>query len=118
MGGLILAVLVPHPVQADDAALGTVGYAVMPLDNEQVQMVSERVEADLSAWSAQVTCVFTFTNPGTATTVLMGFPEMRGRPGRGDDTSLKDFRAFVDGQEVAVTFRPQAEPQDFPEYAG
>ncbi len=113
----IISSLIPLVARADDGVLGTIGFAVTPLDDDQVQMVAEWVQAEVGAWSAQVTCVFTFTNAGPATTVLMGFPEARDYSGRGDP-SLHDFRAFVDGQEVATDFRPQAEAQGYSNYAG
>lgn len=112
--GLFLAIL-PHTVRADAASLGAVGYGVVPLDNDQVAMAAERVEAEIRGDEAWVTCLFTFTNTGPATEVLMGFPQAQ--PIEGGVTELFDFRAFVDEEEVPVTFRQNGQPQggwDYP----
>lgn len=105
--GLFLAIL-PHTVRADAASLGAVGYGVVPLDNDQVAMAAERVEAEIRGDEAWVTCLFTFTNTGPATEVLMGFPQAQ--PIEGGVTELFDFRAFVDEEEVPVTFRQNGQP--------
>src|SRR5438270_345093 len=87
--------------RADDAAMGAIGSSVMPLQNDQITMAAERVDAAIHDRQASVTCVFTFTNSGPPTTVLMGFPQMvaeRGSP------ELLDFTAKVDGKAVATSF--------------
>jgi hypothetical protein len=93
-----------------------VGYGVVPLDNDQVTMAAEWVEAEVRGDQAWVTCVFTFTNTGPAVEVLMGFPQAWSRGG--GESELLDFRAFVDGEEVSVIFRPNGQPQGDWDYAG
>ena len=107
--GLFLAIL-PYTVRPDDASLGAVGYSVVPLDNDQVAMAAERVEAEIRGDEAWVTCVFTFTNTGPTTEVLMGFPQAQ--PIEGGEPELRGFRALVDEEEVPVTFRQNGQPQD------
>jgi hypothetical protein len=115
--GLVLA-FVPDQVQADDTSLGAVGFAVMPMENTQIAMAAEWVDVELAFDQSWVTCIFTFTNTGPATDVLMGFPQMQARPNRREAPELRDFRAWVDGREVAVIFRPQAAGEDEERYAG
>jgi hypothetical protein len=43
---------------------------------------------------------------------------MRAHPNRQEAPELHDFRAWVDGREVTVTFRPQAAGEDEERYAG
>ncbi len=104
MASLIL-ISHPSPARADDASLGRKGETVWPVNDSQVEMVSEEVTVTVSAGRSRVDCGFTFKNTGTATRVLMGFPEMKPPPDRegfGDDTALHDFRTFVDGVELPV----------------
>lgn len=123
-GGLLCLVIVagfflaipPYSARADDTSLGAVGYGVVPLDNDQVTMAAERVEAEIRGDQAWVTCVFTFTNTGPAVEALMGFPQARSMTG--GESELLDFRAFVDGEGVPVTFRPNAQPEGEWDYAG
>lgn len=118
---LILTIgLSPRLVQADDASLGAVGYGVVPLDNDQIEMVSETVEVWLHPSFAEVEATFNFHNTSDATEVLMGFPQRKEREGREgfDVTELQDFKAYVDGEEVEVTFKKQTEPQEGLNFAG
>ena len=115
MAGFFLAILA-YAAQADDTSLGAVGYGVVPLDNDQVTMAAERVEAEIRGDQAWVTCVFTFTNTGPAVEVLMGFPQAQSL--MGGESKLMDFRAFVDSEDVPVIFRPNAQPQGDWDYAG
>jgi hypothetical protein len=103
----LIAALAPTAALADDGFLGAVGSGVVPLDNEQVTMDAERVEATLRGDEAWVTCVFTFTNAGPAADVLMGFPELLPDPDGGPSPALNDFTAEVDGESLPVTFREQ-----------
>jgi hypothetical protein len=105
-------------VRADDTALGTVGYGVVPLDNNQVTMTGERVEAEIRGEVAWVACTFTFVNSGPAADILMGFPQGRSNREGEPPPPLLEFRASVDGVAAAVTFRPQARPQGDMDYAG
>ena len=75
-------------------------------------MAAEHVDAEIRGDQAWVTCIF--TNTGPATERLMGFPQAL----EGDSPELLDFRAFVDQNEVSVTFRPNAQPQGEWDYAG
>lgn len=112
VAGLVLAML-PYAAQADDASLGAVGYGVVPLDNDQVTMAAERVDAEIRGDRAWVTCVFTFTNTGPPTEVLMGFPQADSTRG---ESELVDFRAFVDEVEIPVAFRHDTQTQARSEY--
>jgi len=73
---------------------GTVG--LLKDEHPDVVMESERVIADLYPDRAEVDCQFQFHNTGKAQTVLMGFPDERG------DEALHHFRAYLDGQRLAV----------------
>lgn len=117
---LVLKIGLPlNIVQADDSIVGTVGYGVVPLDNDQIEMISEVVEVWLHRSYAEVKATFTFHNTGEATEVLVGFPQGKGREGRlGDSPELKDFKAYVDGVEVEVTFKEQVEPEKDLDFAG
>jgi len=97
--------LVSSPARADDASLGRKGEAVRPVNDSQVEMVSEEVVVTVSTDRSRVDCRFTFKNTGPSTTVLMGFPESKPLPDRegfGDNTALHDFRTFIDGGHVSV----------------
>jgi len=113
---LCLAIL-PYVAWADDSSLGAIGLGVVPLQNDQVVMVAERVEAEIHGNHHWVTCIFTFRNAGPATEVLMGFPQAQSMR-RGNAPELRDFRAFVDGEEVPVEFRPSGRPEGERDYAG
>jgi len=115
LAGFSLTIPLPA-ARADDASLGAVGYGVVPLNNDQVTMAAERVEAEMRGDQAWVTCTFTFHNTGAAAEVLMGFPQAQASAG--EASQLLDFRAFVDSEQVPVTFRPNAQPQGEWDYAG
>jgi len=112
---LFMAVM-RYNIRADDASLGAVGYGVVPLQNDQVTMAAERVEAEIRGDQAWVTCIFTFTNTGDATQLLIGFPQAQ--PTEGGAPELLDFQAFVDGEEMPVTFHPNVQPEGEWDYAG
>ncbi|MBC7264606.1 MAG: hypothetical protein H5T64_09685 [Chloroflexi bacterium] len=116
LAGFFLMVIA-YSAQADDASLGAVGYGVVPLDSNQVTMTAEQVEAEIRDDQAWVTCVFTFTNAGPPIEVLMGFPQARSIR-EGEAPELMEFRAFVDDEEVPVTFLPNAQPQGEWDYEG
>lgn len=109
--------VIAYSAQADDASLGAVGYGVVPLDSNQVTMTAEQVEAEIRDDQAWVTCVFTFTNAGPPIEVLMGFPQARSIR-EGEAPELMEFWAFVDDEEVPVTFLPNAQPQGEWDYEG
>lgn len=111
-----LMAVMPQVARADDTSLGAIGYGAVPLDNDQVAMSAERVEAEIRGDQAWVTCAFTFTNAGPAIQVLMGFPQAQAFAG--GDPVLRDFRATVDGQEATVAYRPNAQPEGEWDYAG
>jgi hypothetical protein len=104
--------------RADDGFMGAVGSSVMPMQNDQVTMSAERVDALIRGDQASVSCVFTFTNSGPPTTVLMGFPQMNSERSN-ESGKLLGFTAEVDGKAAAVTFKPQVENSSQPVmYAG
>ncbi|MCH8978122.1 MAG: hypothetical protein IH945_02625 [Armatimonadetes bacterium] len=70
-------------------------------ENPQIQLVREHVHLDLQNGKTTVTVTFLFTNHGPATTVTMAFPETQKSLG----SSLANFRSWVDGEEVDVTYR-------------
>lgn len=70
-------------------------------ENPQIQLVREHVHLDLRNRRTTVTVTFLFANHGSATTVTMAFPETQKSLG----SSLTNFRSWVDGEEVDVTYR-------------
>lgn len=113
---LLFLVVTLCDVRADDVSLGAVGYGVVPLQNDQVVMAAERVEAEIRGDEAWVTCIFTFTNTGGATQLLIGFPQAQ--PTEGGAPELLGFQAFIDEVGTPVTFRPNAQPEGERDYAG
>src|SRR5216110_270090 len=103
----VLALGLYDIARADDTSMGAVGSAVVPLQNDQVTMTAEQVDAVIRSDQAWVTCVFTFTNSGPPATVLKGFPQMTSER-VGTAPELLDFGSEVDGKAVAVSFRKQA----------
>jgi hypothetical protein len=106
VGWLAAISLLAATAFADDGYLGIVGSNVVPLQSENITLSSEHVEVVVADGYASVTCIFTFTNSGPATTVLMGFPELQPSERR-ENTSLQDFTAEVDGVRVPVVYRLQ-----------
>jgi len=102
--GLLFAAAGPLP--ADDGAIEAEGGAFRLMDEHtSVEMVSERVVADLSPGGAEVDCTFVFKNTVDATTVKMGFPEEGWNSGGllEDTDGFTQFTTWVDGEEVPTT---------------
>ena len=70
-------------------------------EHTQIQLIREHLHLDLQNGKTTVTVTFLFTNHGPATTVTMAFPETQKSLG----SSLTNFRSWVDGEEVDVTYR-------------
>jgi len=109
---------------ADDAAISYGGTPTALSGHPTVRMVRERVVIDIRRnGSIQYDCVFVFHNDGNACQVRMGFPDMA-EAADGDAfshkvqeaeekgqsapvfESLKHFRSFVNGKEVATKLLP------------
>lgn len=133
----VLILVLASPALADDASLGREGEAVRPIHNTQVRMVAEEVRVkllpaagvtpDRPFWPnrSAVDVTFTFHNAGGPTRVLMGFPadakrHEEDRAEFGDDWTLHDFAAYVDGQPVPARQEKGIQPEwgrsnlDFP----
>ena len=82
---------------ADMAPVRSVGYTIRPIQETSVRMVSEKVEITLNDSLAFVSSRFDMKNEGNAKNLLVGFP-------RDFENDLLDFRAWVDGKEIPVTY--------------
>jgi len=102
------------PGWGNDASVEGVGGAVKLMGGHPtVVMRSARVKIDLA--SERVECEYVFENTGPATKVLVGFPESGwgdASPPKGAKTHFREFRSWVDGEEVQVTPRPAKETND------
>ncbi len=89
------------------------GKMLVPATDTQVEMVSETIRITMGVEAMSVDCSFSFKNTGTATKVLMGFPDERVddrwiEPGEEDDKkyrtkwALQDFTARLDGKAATV----------------
>ena len=94
------SLLYPSTLAADDTIMGTSGGTVVAIDGEHdtIRLVAEFVRVCIKprGHTAEVECVFVFHNQGPTDTLLVGFPEFRGRDTRG----FKKFSSFVDGVAV------------------
>ncbi|MCX5772313.1 MAG: YARHG domain-containing protein, partial [Candidatus Hydrogenedentes bacterium] len=92
------------PAGANDSATVGVGGSVMLMrDHPTVVMESAKINVHLA--SERVECNYVLHNTGKETDVLVGFPERSWGGGAGSK-GFKDFRSYVDGQEVPVEPRP------------
>lgn len=101
---------------ADDGTVGPSGKGIIPLQNDQVEMVAERVDIyPFHRW-AYIEASFTLHNTGPATEILVGFPEEEYYPehpeGRGQRPGTRDFTTEVDGSSLPTTYQPAAPPSE------
>lgn len=118
-GLLVISVLAPGVALADDATLGARGSGVVPLENDAIEMESERVDVWLYPSWAFVEAQFTLHNTGPAVDLLVGFPQEKKSAeesiGRDvSDLELKNFTAEVDGQSVATAFKVDVSSPELP----
>lgn len=101
---------------ADDGTVGPSGKGIIPLQNDQVEMVAERVDIyPFHRW-AYIEASFTLHNSGQATEILVGFPEEEYSPdypeGEPLRLSTRDFTTQVDGSSLQTTYTPAAPPSE------
>jgi hypothetical protein len=99
------------PIYADDTAYFGSGNTVIPVNNDQIQMVSEvvRIRYDNKTLRFYVNCEFIFKNAGDTTTVLMGFPETLMVPMEGaaetQGVPIANFKTFIGNDEIKTTYK-------------
>ena len=98
----VLLTLPAPPAVANDTSVGGVGGLVYPLENTDIRMQAETVQAVCYRSFAEYRVDFEFVNDGEAQTVKLGFPfevtvldEMGSPP--------VAFRAWQDGKPLTVT---------------
>ena len=98
----VLLTLPAPPAVANDTSVGGVGGLVYPLENTDIRMQAETVQAVCYRSFAEYRIDFKFVNDGEAQTVKLGFPfevtvldEMGSPP--------VAFRAWQDGKPLTVT---------------
>lgn len=112
-GRLVLAVLVvlllllPMAAFADDGEVGNTSGGVQPLQTADIRMESETVQAVVYQRFAEYRVDFRFVNDGPARRVKLGFPFVR-YDGEGQTGPEAAFRAWQDGEPLAVTTAPAA----------
>lgn len=104
----VLTMVCCTSVYADDTSLGRTPEGVFPVNEKDVIMESEEITVDLE--KNKVECIFVFHNTGKSKNVYMGFP---GKLSHEEDGSgltdaanleLKNFKTFVKGKELPVTY--------------
>lgn len=84
----------------DSAVLGVGGTVQAMEEHSPIRMEREHIELDFA--KRKVAAEFVFVNAGSATNVLMGFPEEGSGdievPGRTTDSYFESFRSWVDGE--------------------
>ena len=83
---------------ADMAPVCNVGYTLLPVSDNSVRMVSEKVDITLDDSLAFVSCRFDLKNDGAPKKLLTGFPD--------SNETIVNFRAWVGGKEIPVTSIP------------
>lgn len=114
---MITALLFTFPAFADDGSLGRTPEGVFPINENDIEMKSEDITVDLE--SGKVECIFVFHNTGPAKEVYMGFPGKIDEKWGGDNTdpvnlSLKNFKAYVNSEELKVNHEKGIELSDIP----
>lgn len=107
-------IVASHVIYADDTSLGRCSTGVYPIEHKNIQMVDEEVL--IKVRDQQVICTFAFRNTGPTEKVLMGFPatysgeylEVRSF-GEDPESSVSDFKTFIDGKEIPVNLETLAE---------
>ncbi|MDQ7793357.1 MAG: hypothetical protein RDU89_02925 [bacterium] len=107
--GLAL-VLASGPALACGTGWSPYPAAIRPLQPTLVTLETLDIRFRVLFNGSEVEAVFTLSNMGPATTVLMGFAEEE-PPTKWYDPVPHDFRAFVDGLEVPVRRDPDLVPE-------
>jgi hypothetical protein len=100
---MILLIIHPSGVRADDCNMGRTAEGVFPMSDTDVVMVSEDITVQVE--KGEVECIFLFENTGSAKKVTMGFPgklEPVNELSLGENLSLHDFKTYIDGKSVPV----------------
>ncbi|MCX6644800.1 MAG: YARHG domain-containing protein [bacterium] len=114
--GIIFLAFASLPAWANDSSIDAVGGAVRLMEDgySPVAMRSAHITINLATQSVE--CEYVFENTGEATDVQIGFPES----GFGDvsipegnETHFREFRSWVDGEEVRVTPMPAEESDGY-----
>ena len=110
---IIFILFVPRFSLADDSSWEGDGYTVMPLSNNQIQLVSEKIQiVEQPAWKPPFSQSFSknmwlidaeliFKNLGGSTSVQMGFPIESSEEG----DFPQDLKTWVDGVPVTTTIK-------------
>ncbi len=91
------------PALADDGSVYVTGGAVHPMINNDIRMEAETVQVVCFGRFAEYRAEFHFVNSGEPQTVLLGFPYVDSTPHLEGPPSLVAFRAWLDGEPLAVT---------------
>ena len=102
---ILLILCLSSMAMADDAVFKGEGETVWPVESKEIEMVAETVlvEPGEDGWNAN--CIFILKNTGEATEVQVGFPDLTlSGPGYEETEvgTIKNFRCFVDGEEIQV----------------
>ena len=103
------------PARADDGPMGagSVGGTVYPLQNADIRMEAETVQATLFGGFAEFRVDFKFANAGEEQTVLLGFPFPATAPFSDRIAApVTAFRAWQDGKPLTVTMGKSVEIAD------
>lgn len=108
----MIFVMISSLATADDASFGGDGADVYPLQNADIDLVSEVISiTDNRAqnpgqhgWKWSIHVDMKFKNEGPDATVQMGFPFGDEFESDDDDKSIKyDFKTWIDGKEAVIT---------------
>lgn len=91
---IFLLFLSPNILFANGATYGGAGDTVFPVENNEIELISERVEIN-ALDLIDVTCQFVLHNTSDAITIQMGFPS----------NHVKSFKVHVDGKEVSTIYK-------------
>lgn len=105
---IIIILLISVSLYGDDATYEGDGATVLPISNNQIQMLHEKVVCS-GYQRMQVEMTATYKNFGPATIVQMGFPFTQYLPENGDTNEIDyfdpNFTTFVNGKSVPVTLK-------------
>lgn len=103
---VLVIIMLPISVFANDASLGRMGETVYPMEEANVEMVSEDIYVNSNG---EVKCEFVFRNLGEEKTVLMGFPATLDLTHENmtteENVTLKNFTAFLNGDSIEVELK-------------
>lgn len=101
VAAILLEFLIMGPAFADIAPNPIVIKSIYTIDSCKIQMVSEKIYADLYNDSARVECTFELLNFGDSTTIQIGFPEMNFQYwslGQYNEDDKKNFKIAVNNR--------------------